>query len=67
MTCFAYETVVWQCSTKGHEDLFQSNFGNNNTYVWRDLWEITTKIKWAKLDGNVQLIFVIAAKVNAMV
>jgi len=29
--------------------------------------EITTKINWTKLDGNLQLIFAIAAKVDAMI
>jgi len=28
---FACETMVWQCFTEGHEDLFQGNFANNNT------------------------------------
>jgi len=35
---FVYKTMVWQCSTKGHDDedlfrldLFQGNFANNNT------------------------------------
>jgi len=23
--------MVWQCSTKSHEDLFQGNFANNST------------------------------------
>jgi len=26
------ETMVWQCSAKGRENLFQGNFANNNTY-----------------------------------
>jgi len=34
---FAYETMVWQCSTKGHEDLFQGYFSDDNTYSWSDL------------------------------
>jgi len=34
---FAYETVVWQCFTVGHKDLFQGNFANNNTISWSDL------------------------------
>jgi len=59
--------MVWQCFTDGHEDLFQGNFGNNNTYGWRDLRQFTTKINWAKLDGNLQLIFAITAKVDAMI
>jgi len=63
----AYETMVWQCFTEGHEDLFQGNFANNNTYDWRDLWQFTTKINCAKLDGNLQLIFAVAAKVDAMI
>jgi len=62
---FWYETMVWQCFTKGHEHLFQRNFVNNNTYGWSDL--CTTKINWAKVDGNLQLIFAIAAKIDAMI
>jgi len=42
---FASETMVWQCSTQGHEDLFQDNFASNNAYVRRDLWQFTTKVK----------------------
>jgi len=29
--------------------------------------EITTKINWNKIDGNFQLIFAIAANVDAMI
>jgi len=34
---FACETMVCQCFTEGHKDLFQGNFANNNTYGWTDL------------------------------
>ena len=34
---FADETMVWQCFTEGHVDLFQGNFDNNNKHSWRDL------------------------------
>jgi len=62
---FACETMVWQCFSAGHEDLFQGNFANNKTYGWRDLRQFTTKINCSKLDGNLQ--FAIAAKVDAMI
>jgi len=55
--------MVWQCFTEGHEDLFHGNFANNNT--WGDLRPFTTKINFAKLDGNLQ--FAIAAKVDAII
>jgi len=64
---FCLWNVVWQCSTEGHEDFFQGNFANNNTYGWRGLWQFTTKINLAKLDGNLQLMFAIAAKVEVMI
>jgi len=31
VTFFAYETMIWQCSTGNDEDLFQDKFANNNT------------------------------------
>jgi len=49
---FAYKTVVWQCFTKSHVDLFQGDFDSKNTYNWRYLRQFTTKINWAELDGN---------------
>jgi len=58
--------MAQQCSTEGNEDLFQENFANDNTHVWRDLWPFTTKINSAKVDDNLQLIFAISAKVDAM-
>jgi len=59
--------MVWQCSTEGHEDLFQGDFANNNnTYGWRDLWQFTTKILKAKVDDRSQLIVAFAAKVDTM-
>jgi len=61
---FACETKVWQCFAEGHEDLFQGNFPNNNTYDWRDFWQFTTKINCAKVDGNLQ--FATAANIDAM-
>jgi len=57
--------MVWQCFIEGHKNLFQGNFANDNTYGWRDLWQFTTKINYAKRDGNLQ--FAIAAKVDAMI
>jgi len=42
------------------------NFADNNTYGWRDLWQFTTKILKAKIDGRSQLTFAFAAKVDAM-
>jgi len=33
MTCFAYETMCWQCSIEDCEVLFQGNFPNNSTYI----------------------------------
>jgi len=63
---FAYEAMVWQCSTEGHEDLFQGNFADNNTHGWRDLWQLTTKILTAEVDGRSQLIIAFAAKVDTM-
>ena len=62
---FACETMVWLRFSEGHEDLFQGNFANNNTYGWRELWQFTTKINCVKLDGSLQ--FAIAAKVDAMI
>jgi len=59
--------MVWQCSAEGREGLFQGNFAIDNTHGWGDLWQLTTKINKAKLDGNLQLIFAIAAKVDAMI
>jgi len=47
---FSCETMVWQCFIEGHEDLFQGNFANNNTYGWRDLLQFTTKINCVKLQ-----------------
>ena len=57
--------MVLQRSTEG-QDLFQGNFANNNTYDWRDLWQFTTTIKKAELDGNLRLICAIAVKVDAV-
>jgi len=35
VTYFAYETIVRQWATKGHEDLFQGNFAINTTRLER--------------------------------
>jgi len=32
VTFLAYETIIWHFSGEGHEDLFQDNFADNNTY-----------------------------------
>jgi len=60
--------MVWQCRTEGHEDSFQGNFANNHTILLEGfVTGFTTKSYCAKLDGNLQLQFTIAAKVDAMI